>query len=87
MKPISKLLYECTAEEVRTLPYGFQFLECNAYGALRTMQAGIDTVSDDPKKTYLLFKDPPIDWQGRSEKKRRAPSVTDNAFRRALENV
>ena len=89
MKVISARLYECTAEEVKTLPFGFQFLESNMVsGTLRTMQAGIDTVSEDPQKTYLLFKEPPVEWQGRVEtKSRRKPDVTDKLMRRALENV
>lgn len=89
MKPISALLYECTAEEVRTLPVGFQFLEYDSlYGGIRLMQAGVTNVRSDKRYVYLCYKEPPMEWKGRAEKKsKRKPYVTDNVMRRAVDNV
>ena len=87
----SALIYECSTEEARSLPRGFQFLEhdvlCNT---VRTMTAGMDDVREDKRYVYLCYKEPPANWQSPIAGKRRAskaPRVTDKAMRRALDNV
>ena len=57
MKPISALLYECTTEEARSLPKGFQVLEYDTlYGSLRLLTAGENKIRNDKRYVYLLHK-------------------------------
>ena len=88
MIPVSTLIYECTVEEIKTLPEGFQFLEYDTlHKSLRVKYAGMDCVREERQYTYYIFKEPPANWQSPTPGKRSAtktPRVTDKAMRHAL---
>ncbi len=59
MITISLLAYECTAEEARSLPRGFQFLEYDSlYESFRLMTAGKERVRNENRYSYLCLKEP-----------------------------
>ena len=57
MITISLLAYECTAEEARSLPRGFQFLEYDSlYESFRLMTAGkADPKTGELDKGFFVF--------------------------------
>ncbi len=65
MITISLLAYECAAEEARSLPRGFQFLEYDSlYESFRLMTAGKEHVRSDKRYSYLCLKEPPANFVG-----------------------
>lgn len=62
MKPISVLLYEMTERDLKSLPYGYEFLEYDTlYGSLRVIRNGIDQSRSGKRYVHLLHKQPPLE--------------------------
>ncbi|MBO5046750.1 MAG: hypothetical protein J6C93_07800 [Clostridia bacterium] len=61
MTPISVLLHEMTERDLKSLPYGFEFLEYDTlYGTLRVLRKEIDAHNVGKRYVHLLYKYPPI---------------------------
>lgn len=65
MLKVSALFYELSADEVTTLPHGFQILEMNTlYKTFRVFECGKHHVKRDSFISYVSIKDLPAGFVG-----------------------
>lgn len=70
MVSVSALLYELTADEVKSLPSGFMLLEVNMlYKNFRAFECGKHHVKRDGDIAYYSLKEPPATFCGTKTKR------------------